>query len=318
MDSSKLEELRHILVKMCDDASKKTWEMFKIVPDDKDGKYNNKEIPINSLYFEKNKTEVYLIEGYIVFKSGVLSNWSLIDLTIPTNLKQSKPGKLSKLETPKLDELSELPMLTKRACDVDFNPSKIKRVRFSDGHYDNELVELAERSKLSELVNQVEPVKLEEHKECVEPVFYSVTHEFVYRKATMEKYRFNDPKNPEKIQKAEENNPKIAKKILECRCPKELQKLGHELIINIEEWDADSSTILEECMRKKFEHPLYKTILEFAAVNNLRIIEGQPDAKYGCGLYFNPYKPEHLNPENWTGKNELSKIFDNLIVKICK
>jgi hypothetical protein len=262
-----LSKLHGEFTQICKRATDNTFKMLR-------------DIPIDSLYIQKKEEEVYFIDRYIIFKSGALSNWC------PHITKsQSMKGKLTKLTEPinKLDELSELPQLTKRAYDTELiNPTK--RVRMSKSV---EPLKLIEPIKSEEPFKSEEPLKSEEPIKLVKPlpVFYSVTQEFVYLKATLEKFRSDDPQ-------AKENNSKIADEILKCRCPKKLQGLGHRLKINIELWDAESSTILEECMRKKFEQPLYKAILEFVAVNNLRIIEGQPD---GGGLYVFPQSPDCKN-----------------------
>lgn len=145
-------------------------------------------------------------------------------------------------------------------------------------------------------------------------VFYSSEQLFMYLKATITKYHKDHSKE------VTEKNAEIAKKILKCRCPKELQKLGRALDIDISAWNENSAKHLVYCIFLKFTQNDY--LMEFLKIvidNELRIVEGNGDTYYGNGVKdFNPSNPEHLIPENWPGKLKLTDIFDEVIDMVKK
>lgn len=145
-------------------------------------------------------------------------------------------------------------------------------------------------------------------------VFYSSEQLFMYLKATITKYHKDHSKG------VSEKNAEIAKKILKCRCPKELQKLGRALDIDISAWNANSAKHLAFCIFLKFTQNDYlmeflKTIID----NELRIVEGNGDTYYGNGVKdFDPSNSEHLIPDNWKGKMKLTDIFNEVIDMVKK
>jgi len=142
-------------------------------------------------------------------------------------------------------------------------------------------------------------------------VFYSTEQLFMYIKATNLKYHKNDSKE------VAEKNAKIAEQILKCRCPKDLQKHGRNLEIDVDKWNEDSAKHLEMCIFLKFTQNLsLKSFLDIIIDNNYIIVEGKADRNYGCGLDFDPSNPEHLDAKNWTGDMKLTDIYKNVIAKI--
>jgi ribA/ribD-fused uncharacterized protein len=147
----------------------------------------------------------------------------------------------------------------------------------------------------------------------MDKVFYSTEQLFMYIKATNLKYHKDDSKE------VIENNELIAKQILMCRCPKELQKFGRMLLINIDAWNEDSAEHLKNCIILKFTQNSYlKEFLDIIYNNKYIIVEGKADQNYGCGLDFDPSNPEHLNSKNWTGKMKLTSIYNDAMNEIYK
>lgn len=144
-------------------------------------------------------------------------------------------------------------------------------------------------------------------------VFYSTEHLFMYKKATITKYHKDDSKE------VSEKNAKIAEQILKCRCPKDLQKFGRNLEIDVDAWNKDSATILKECIILKFSQNSYlKALFDIVYDNQFSIVEGKSDLNYGCGLDFDISNPEHLKVENWTGKMKLTDIYNEVMMEIYK
>ena len=145
-----------------------------------------------------------------------------------------------------------------------------------------------------------------------EHTFYSVEQLFMYRKVTLKKYHSDDPE-------AEKVNSDIAALILDCRCPRAIQGLGRKAMINLPKWEEDCFDILKDCIKEKYlQNPEHMKFLDFIRFNKLRIVEGQPDMKYACGVDFDPSNPEHLNPKNWPGENKLMHIYSKVINEIFK
>jgi predicted NAD-dependent protein-ADP-ribosyltransferase YbiA (DUF1768 family) len=132
----------------------------------------------------------------------------------------------------------------------------------------------------------------------------------MYIKVTSEKYHSDDPE-------AKKVNSDIAALILDCRCPRAIQGLGRKAMINLPKWEEDCFDILKDCIKEKYlQNPEHMKFLDLIRINKLRIVEGQPDMKYACGVDFDPSNPEHLNPENWPGKNHLREIYAKVIDEI--
>jgi predicted NAD-dependent protein-ADP-ribosyltransferase YbiA (DUF1768 family) len=178
------------------------------------------------------------------------------------------------------------------------------------------------------VINYTDPKTSKEY------TFYSVEQFFMFLKATLEKYCSDEPNaiaasgkpNAEEVNSkiaasdepnAKEVNSKIAAEIINCPCPRALQNLGRGLKLNIDAWEEDCAKILKECIKQKYlQNPEHMKFLDFIRVNKLRVVEGQPDKKYACGVDFDPANPEHLNPENWTGQNLLMDIYTKVINEI--
>jgi ribA/ribD-fused uncharacterized protein len=140
--------------------------------------------------------------------------------------------------------------------------------------------------------------------------FYSVEQLFMYIKVTSEKYHSDDPE-------AKKVNSDIVALILDCRCPRAIQGLGRKAMINLPKWEEDCFDILKDCIKEKYlQNPEHMKFLDLIRINKLSIVEGQPDMKYACGVDFDPSNPEHLNPENWPGKNHLTEIYIKVIDEI--
>ena len=149
-------------------------------------------------------------------------------------------------------------------------------------------------------------------------VFYSSEQMFMYMKASSSEYYKKPSKEIkddavkviEHYAEIKEHNNAIVGKIMKCRCPKELQNYGRQLLLDIDAWNLASSEVLKTCIEYKFkQNPDLKAILDIVHDNECIIVEGTKDSNYGCGVKFDPTNPDHLNPENWTGKMLLTDIY---------
>ena len=112
---------------------------------------------------------------------------------------------------------------------------------------------------------------------------------------------------------ANSKNEQILREINEATCPRVIQQKGREFDMNITEWNENSNRHLTETICLKFsQNPNFLKFLEILHQNNIYIIEGTEDKKYGMGLKFDPANPDHLNSTNWPGDMELTYIYENV------
>jgi predicted NAD-dependent protein-ADP-ribosyltransferase YbiA (DUF1768 family) len=143
-------------------------------------------------------------------------------------------------------------------------------------------------------------------------VFYSVEQLLMYLKVTLHEYRSDNPN-------AEKYNYDLAALIMDSRCPKEIQSLGRKAMVDTKKWNNERFNIIKKCIKEKYlQHPEHMKVLDFICENKIRIVEGQPDMTYACGVDFDPSNEEHLNPENWPGDNKIMDVYTKVINEIYK